>query len=81
VSDAGAARGFYMPNRIEKTRRMLHQIAACPNVARTVWLNPMPRDRWWATSAEDIAGLVPMFAFDETEIGAAIKTLNGQMSR
>ena len=73
LSDAGAARGFYNQVRIEQMRRMVTLLDQC----RTVWLNPMPRDRWWATSAAAIATDVPMYALDEVEMGTAIKNLNG----
>ncbi len=73
LSDAGAARGFYNQDRIGQMRKMVGML----HRFRTVWLNPMPRERWWATSAAAIATDVPMYALDDMEIGTAIKNLNG----
>jgi hypothetical protein len=42
------------------------------------WLNPMPRSRWHGSSAEIIAGLVPMYTMSADDLSAAIDQLRGQ---
>ena len=65
ISDAGAARGHYSPERLAATQAFL-------NVARihtrlVAWLNPAPSCRRAFTTAEDIAELVAMFPLEEGE--------------
>ena len=74
-SDAGAARGGYNADRIQRTQVFLDQLRGA--VRRTVWLNPMPRARWEGTSAADIARLVPMFEFTRRGMLNAIDLLRG----
>ncbi|MGM9506936.1 hypothetical protein ACS5NO_04400 [Larkinella sp. GY13] len=71
ISDAGAARGFFSPERVEYTAELLNRLERLD----VVWLNPMPRSRWWGTSAAQIARRVPMFAVDEQEFTNAFKRL------
>jgi uncharacterized protein len=71
VSDAGAARGRYNPERIQATQRFLKQFK---NEA-LVWLNPVPKNRWDNTSADYIAALVPMFEATDIAFINAIKQL------
>lgn len=74
-SDGGAARGNYDRQRVEATLDFLAQLRqAVRNIA---WLNPMPRDRWAATSAEPIAQQIPMFEANPEGAHEAIKALRG----
>jgi uncharacterized protein len=71
VSDAGAARGRYNPERIQATQQFLRQFK---NEA-LVWLNPVPKGRWANTSADYISALVPMFEATDIAFVNAIKQL------
>ncbi len=75
-SDAGAARGRLNRQRIDLTRTFLERAQLA--VRRIAWLNPMPRARWQGTTAEGIAGLVPMFEFSRYGMDAAIDVLRGR---
>ena len=57
ISDAGAAKGLYREERVDRTYQMLHHLRR----HRIAWLNPMPTSRWEGTSAEEIASFVRMF--------------------
>lgn len=57
VSDAGAARGYRNLDRVQDTYTMLYELRK----HRIAWLNPLPRERWSNTSAEDISSFVSMF--------------------
>lgn len=59
VSDGGAARGGYSSQRLAETRRFL--ALAGKTGCRLLWLNPLPRDRWRATTAGELAHHVPMW--------------------
>ena len=72
ISDAGAARGGYAPERIAATRNWLHQNRR----HQIVWLNPMPRARWADNSAADIATMIPMFDMSDAEMLKAFRMLN-----
>ncbi len=41
------------------------------------WLNPMPRNRWEKTTAEDIARIVPMFSVNREGLNDAVNILRG----
>lgn len=71
VSDAGAARGGYNPDRVAKTRNFLERMKK----HKVVWLNPMPEDRWQSTTADYIHSLVPMYELTEVGFVNAIKAL------
>lgn len=76
VSDAGAARGVRHMERIRATARFVASLKE-----RTVliaWLNPMPRSRWLNTSAQFIAGIVPMYPMDPEGMSNALDLLRGQ---
>lgn len=75
VSDAGAARGEYTNDRVEKTKefiRALHE-----NTYLYAWLNPMPIERWSGTTAEDIRELVPMYHLNRDGVDDAVNILRG----
>ncbi|MDX2032605.1 MAG: VWA domain-containing protein [Blastocatellia bacterium] len=77
VSDAGAARGHRRRDRIRATAAMLHELRARTNLI--AWLNPMPRARWAASSAEVIELLAPhfMFPMDPDGFSSAIDLARG----
>ncbi|MGK7873890.1 MAG: hypothetical protein AB4426_11430 [Xenococcaceae cyanobacterium] len=77
ISDAGAARGGYNPQRVGLTKRFLEQIQ--PRVKALVWLNPTPMERWLGTTAEEIAELVDgqMFELPQDSLQAAIRCAKG----
>lgn len=59
-SDAGAARGSVSTQRLSDTKEFIAQSRR--TVRYISWLNPMPQNRWFSTSAEQINdSLVPMF--------------------
>ena len=76
VSDAGAARSNYNPERIECTQRFIEQLRQ--SVRYYAWLNPMPNDSWQGTTAGEIARFVPMFEMSPQGFNAAINTLRGR---
>jgi len=76
VSDAGAARGNYNPERVEYTQKFIKQLRQ--SVRYYAWLNPMPNDSWQDTTAGEIARFVPMFEMSRQGLNAAINTLRGR---
>jgi hypothetical protein len=77
-SDAGAARGGFSIERLELTQKFLDQIKQ--RVRYVAWLNPMAKERWFGTTAGEIAGLVPMFEFSRQGMDGAIDVLRGRGS-
>jgi uncharacterized protein with von Willebrand factor type A (vWA) domain len=75
-SDAGAARGGLNPERVAVTTQFLEQLRQ--QVPHIAWLNPMPRYRWFGTTAHQIARLVPMFELSRQGFHNAISMLRGQ---
>ncbi|MEM1393619.1 MAG: putative Ig domain-containing protein [Cyanobacteria bacterium P01_C01_bin.38] len=75
-SDAGAARGGLNPERVEVTAQFLEQLKQ--QVRNIAWLNPMPRYRWFGTTAGQIAQFVPMFELSRQGLHNAIAVLRGQ---
>jgi uncharacterized protein len=78
ISDAGAARGHRRWARIQSTNVFLQLLRLHTN--RIAWLNLMPRDRWLASSAEQIAEQVPMFQVDAAGLGGAVAVVGGRVS-
>ncbi|NEO23609.1 MULTISPECIES: hypothetical protein [unclassified Moorena] len=76
VSDAGAARGGFNPERLRLTKNFLDQ--ARLRVRQIAWLNPMPQGRWLETTAQEIARLVPMFEVSRQGLDQAIDVLRGR---
>lgn len=78
ISDAGAARGHEHEARVLLTQRALRNLRLFAH--HLVWLNPMPRHRWWDTSAEHIAALdeCQMFEARPHEFKRAIDRLRGK---
>lgn len=75
ISDAGAARGLYQPERIKGTRNFLRKLSDCST--KIAWLNPMPKGRWKGSSAEAIAKMIPMYQADDKGIKSTIELLKG----
>ncbi|KYC41248.1 hypothetical protein WA1_22550 [Scytonema hofmannii PCC 7110] len=75
-SDAGAARGGYSKERYELTQEFLVQLKQ--RVRYIAWLNPMPKKRWFGTTANEIAHLVPMFELTRSGVQDAISVLRGR---
>jgi len=75
VSDAGAARHRNDPIRIIVTEDFLNHLRR--NTQSIAWLNPMPRDRWSNTSAQEIEQFVAMFPMNEDGLTQALDVLRG----
>lgn len=79
VSDAGAAREHYDPQRIEQTKQFIQQLKKF--VRYCAWLNPMPPETWQNTSAAVLAKSIPMFSMDRQGLNNAIAVLRGRYLR
>jgi len=75
ISDAGAARGCYDRRRVAETKSFLKTLSAYTYLF--AWLNPMPKTRWQATTAEDIACMVPMFPVEQEGLNDTVNILRG----
>ena len=81
-SDAGAlrgARGEIAEKRKEQTKEFLRYLMK--TTAYTAWLNPVPRDRWKGTCAQEIAlafDEMPMFEATGKGIEQAVNVLKGK---
>ncbi|MBD2194259.1 MULTISPECIES: hypothetical protein [Calothrix] len=75
-SDAGAARSRYSEERYAFTKEFLEKLNK--RVRYIAWLNPMPRKRWFGTTADEIASLVPMFEVSRRGVLDAIGVLRGR---
>ncbi|MDF0555630.1 DUF4114 domain-containing protein [Kamptonema sp. UHCC 0994] len=78
-SDGGAARGGWSQERIELTKEFLEEVKK--KVRYVAWLNPMSRQRWQGTSAEEVEKLVPMFEMTRRGLQAGINLLRGRAAR
>jgi uncharacterized protein with von Willebrand factor type A (vWA) domain len=78
ISDAGAARGRFNPERLELTQAFLQQLQR--QIPYVVWLNPMPQSRWRRSTAGAIAQLIPMFELSKQGMNGAIAVLRGRYS-
>jgi len=78
VSDAGAARGYLNPERLELTQTFLQQLQQ--QIPAIAWLNPVPQSRWRRSTAGEIAQLVPMFELSRQGMNEAISVLRGRYS-
>ena len=79
ISDAGAARGHLNHQRAQETGKFIKKLKK--SVKQIAWLNPMPYDRWFGTTAELIGQQIDMFPIldsDETGFSQAIKLLVGK---
>ncbi|MBD2592835.1 hypothetical protein H6G74_00635 [Nostoc spongiaeforme FACHB-130] len=77
-SDGGAARGGFSLERLELTEKFLDKLKQ--RVRYIAWLNPMSTERWFGTTAEEIALLVPMFEVSRQGFDRAIDVLRGRGS-
>lgn len=75
ISDAGAARGYYDGERVKETKKFLQTL--CAYTYLYAWLNPMPKNRWQATTAEDIACMIPMYPLNREGLNDAVSILRG----
>jgi uncharacterized protein len=78
VSDGGAARGHFSPQRVRQTMAFVERITG--HFQPIVWLNPMPRPRWNGTSAailvdESRISVVPL---DKEALIRAMDLLRGE---
>lgn len=78
-SDAGAARGGFNQKRADLTEAFLKQFKG--RFRYIAWLNPMPRSRWFGTTAENIMHHVPMFDLSRQGLDSAISVLRGRPAR
>ena len=76
ISDGGAARGSYDQDRVLRTQRALKAFHSFAD--KIVWLNPMPEHRWYDSSADFIADVVPMFEASNAGLRRAIDVLRGK---
>ncbi len=76
ISDAGAMRGGYNPERLEMTQKFLDYIA--PKVMKILWINPLPAERWQGTTAQAIEqqclGKKGMFELSADGLQLAVRT-------
>ena len=77
-SDAGAVRGGFSDERHRLTKIFLERLRR--QVRYIAWLNPMPKQRWVNTTAQEIAHLVPMFEINRQGLDSAISALRGRYS-
>lgn len=75
ISDAGAARGNYTEKRVQATKQFLSRLKG----HYIAWLNPIPRERWRFTSAQDISGYVNMFDASTKELSNLVKIFKGKI--
>ncbi|MEA5467652.1 hypothetical protein [Spirulina sp. 06S082] len=76
VSDGGAARGYRSLARVQATTEFLLDMGE--KTSYIAWLNPIPKNRWYRTSAQFIADRVPMFPMDNQGLSHAIDTIMGK---
>jgi uncharacterized protein with von Willebrand factor type A (vWA) domain len=73
LSDGGAARGYLSRQRVAETKAFVER--ANQHARAIVWLNPMPRPRWKATSAAAIAS-TPAASFLTLDVPALIRAVD-----
>jgi hypothetical protein len=80
IGDAGAARGRLDPQSVNRTARALETLRSVTR--RIAWLNPVPVDRWFGTTAEAVRRECsqPMFPIDRAGLDAAVSILQGRQA-
>ena len=73
IGDAGAARGRFDIVRLLDTVSLLKAVRA--SNAELAWLNPVPTQRWWRSTAGQIARYIPMFPFTRQGLDQAVDAL------
>lgn len=73
ISDGGAARGSLDENRVTQTLEFLELLRA--KTRRMLWLNPLPEEQWYGTSAVYISIFVDMLAATMEGMGRLSQTL------
>lgn len=76
IGDAGAARGRFDIVRLLDTVSLLKAVRA--SNAELAWLNPVPTQRWWRSTAGQIARYIPMFPFTRQGLDQAVDALRGR---
>lgn len=76
LSDAGAARGSKNSAKIKDLLNWFYKFKQ--NGIPIVWINPVPKDRWSGTSAENISKEVRMFDLEEKGIDRIVNLLLGK---
>jgi uncharacterized protein len=76
ISDAGAARGKFDIVRLLDTVAMVKAVMATG--AAVTWLNPVPREMWRHSTADQVARYVPMYPFTRQGLYQAIDVLRGR---
>jgi uncharacterized protein with von Willebrand factor type A (vWA) domain len=76
ISDGGAARQRYEVLRLLDTIASLKALRS--RTTRIVWINPLPREHWQYSTAEQIARHIPMFALDKNGMYQAVDVLRGK---
>jgi uncharacterized protein with von Willebrand factor type A (vWA) domain len=77
-SDAGAVRRRFNKERYDLTSIFLKRIKR--KIRYIAWVNPMPKERWVNTTAQEIAYLIPMFEINRQGFDSAINALRGHHS-
>lgn len=75
ISDAGAARRHFDIVRLLDTVAMLKAIIA--RASTVAWLNPVPHEFWWRSTADQVARYIPMYPFTRQGLYQTVDTLRG----
>lgn len=70
ISDAGAARRGYNPQRVTMTQALLNKLQ--PHVKALFWINPIPSIRWQGTTAAAICKLLEGRMFELLQEGIQV---------
>ena len=74
ISDAGYARGDDNEYRLKMTRLFYDQLKAF--YIKAIWINPLPRSRWFSIGYVQIDEIVSMFDMSESNLEKAVCFLN-----
>jgi uncharacterized protein len=73
ISDAGAARKGFNQTRIDLTTEFIDLLNK--NIRRLLWLNPLPEERWYNTTAKGIADMIKMVSLSPSGFSEGVKYL------